>query len=172
MPRPLALTLGEPAGIGPDLALAVWCRRAELGGQTEPGTRVAPERRGDGEFLADAGKRHFGAQLEHRKPAQEIGKPRSLPLDANDLALLDQKEIVQVLALRGQKRGVERALRPELLDVVGDEALQEGPAVGTGDLQDAAIIQQGVRTRGHALSSRVPRGRDPPLAWQAGEAAI
>ncbi len=28
--RPLALTLGEPAGIGPDLALAVWHRRAEL----------------------------------------------------------------------------------------------------------------------------------------------
>jgi 4-hydroxythreonine-4-phosphate dehydrogenase len=28
--HPLALTLGEPAGIGPDLALAVWHRRAEL----------------------------------------------------------------------------------------------------------------------------------------------
>jgi len=28
--RPLALTLGEPAGIGPDLALAVWRRRTEL----------------------------------------------------------------------------------------------------------------------------------------------
>ena len=28
---PLALTLGEPAGIGPDLALAVWHRRRELG---------------------------------------------------------------------------------------------------------------------------------------------
>jgi 4-hydroxythreonine-4-phosphate dehydrogenase len=28
--RPLALTIGEPAGIGPDLALAVWHRRAEL----------------------------------------------------------------------------------------------------------------------------------------------
>jgi 4-hydroxythreonine-4-phosphate dehydrogenase len=28
--RPLALTLGEPAGIGPDLALAVWHRRVEL----------------------------------------------------------------------------------------------------------------------------------------------
>jgi 4-hydroxythreonine-4-phosphate dehydrogenase len=28
--QPLALTLGEPAGIGPDLALAVWQRRAEL----------------------------------------------------------------------------------------------------------------------------------------------
>jgi len=28
--QPLALTLGEPAGIGPDLALAVWRRRCEL----------------------------------------------------------------------------------------------------------------------------------------------
>jgi 4-hydroxythreonine-4-phosphate dehydrogenase len=30
MARPLALTLGEPAGIGPDLTLALWQRRAEL----------------------------------------------------------------------------------------------------------------------------------------------
>ena len=30
MARPLALTLGEPAGIGPDLALQVWLRRASL----------------------------------------------------------------------------------------------------------------------------------------------
>jgi 4-hydroxythreonine-4-phosphate dehydrogenase len=29
--QPLALTIGEPAGIGPDLTLAVWHRRAELG---------------------------------------------------------------------------------------------------------------------------------------------
>ena len=28
--QPLALTLGEPAGIGPDLSLAIWHRRAEL----------------------------------------------------------------------------------------------------------------------------------------------
>jgi 4-hydroxythreonine-4-phosphate dehydrogenase len=28
--QPLALTLGEPAGIGPDLALAIWRQRAEL----------------------------------------------------------------------------------------------------------------------------------------------
>jgi 4-hydroxythreonine-4-phosphate dehydrogenase len=30
MSRPLALTLGEPAGIGPDITLAVWRRRAQL----------------------------------------------------------------------------------------------------------------------------------------------
>ncbi|TMJ04593.1 MAG: 4-hydroxythreonine-4-phosphate dehydrogenase PdxA [Alphaproteobacteria bacterium] len=31
MTRPLALTLGEPAGIGPDITLTAWQRRAELG---------------------------------------------------------------------------------------------------------------------------------------------
>src|SRR5437660_4038716 len=30
MPKPLALTLGEPAGIGPDITFAAWRRRAEL----------------------------------------------------------------------------------------------------------------------------------------------
>jgi 4-hydroxythreonine-4-phosphate dehydrogenase len=30
MSRPLALTIGEPAGIGPDITLAVWAARAEL----------------------------------------------------------------------------------------------------------------------------------------------
>src|SRR4051794_30083287 len=30
MPRPLALTLGEPAGIGPDITFAAWRARAEL----------------------------------------------------------------------------------------------------------------------------------------------
>ena len=30
MAQPLALTLGEPAGIGPDITLAAWQRRAEL----------------------------------------------------------------------------------------------------------------------------------------------
>jgi len=31
MTLPLALTLGEPAGIGPDITLAAWQRRSELG---------------------------------------------------------------------------------------------------------------------------------------------
>src|SRR5436190_18844310 len=30
MPRPLALTLGEPAGIGPDITFQAWRARAEL----------------------------------------------------------------------------------------------------------------------------------------------
>jgi 4-hydroxythreonine-4-phosphate dehydrogenase len=42
---PLALTIGEPAGIGPDLTLALWRRRAELG---LPAFYLI----GDAEFLA------------------------------------------------------------------------------------------------------------------------
>ena len=30
MPRPIALTFGEPAGIGPDLTIALWRRRGAL----------------------------------------------------------------------------------------------------------------------------------------------
>src|SRR5690242_21533428 len=44
MSLPLALTLGEPAGIGPDLTLAIWQRRREL---TPPPFYVL----GDAEFL-------------------------------------------------------------------------------------------------------------------------
>src|SRR5436305_1494374 len=45
MPLPLVLTLGEPAGIGPDILLTAWQRRAEL---ELPPFYV----RGDPDFLA------------------------------------------------------------------------------------------------------------------------
>jgi 4-hydroxythreonine-4-phosphate dehydrogenase len=49
MARPLALTLGEPAGIGPDIALAAWLRRGGL--QLPPFYLL-----GDIEFLARRAK--------------------------------------------------------------------------------------------------------------------
>ncbi|KAA0074628.1 4-hydroxythreonine-4-phosphate dehydrogenase PdxA [Tardiphaga sp. P9-11] len=46
MTKPLALTLGEPAGIGPDIAIAAWLRRRELD--------LPPfYLRGDRDFMAD-----------------------------------------------------------------------------------------------------------------------
>src|SRR5688572_3724454 len=53
MTQPLALTLGEPAGVGPDIALAVWARRKELA----PFYIV-----GDRRFLEDRAKR-LGLQI-------------------------------------------------------------------------------------------------------------
>src|SRR5437867_3276556 len=49
MAKPLALTSGEPAGIGPDIAMAAWLRRNELG--LPPFYLL-----GDRDFLADRAK--------------------------------------------------------------------------------------------------------------------
>jgi 4-hydroxythreonine-4-phosphate dehydrogenase len=55
MLRPLALTLGEPAGIGPDIAIAAWRRRTDLG--VPPFFVIA-----DREFLARRA-RHLGTPV-------------------------------------------------------------------------------------------------------------
>ncbi len=57
--KPLALTLGEPAGIGPDLALQIWSRRDEL---DIPPFYVAA----DADFLARRAER-LGIDLEIAK---------------------------------------------------------------------------------------------------------
>src|SRR5580704_9172006 len=55
MLRPLALTLGEPAGIGPDIAIAAWRHRTDLG--LPPFYVIA-----DPEFLARRA-RHLGTPI-------------------------------------------------------------------------------------------------------------
>ena len=64
--QPLALTLGEPAGIGPDLALAIWRRRAEL--DIPPFYIVA-----DANFL---GRR--AAQLGLRVPMEDVAPDQAV----------------------------------------------------------------------------------------------
>jgi 4-hydroxythreonine-4-phosphate dehydrogenase len=65
--KPLALTLGEPAGIGPDIALAAWTRRKEL---ALPPFYLAADRR----FLEARSKR-LGLKIPtvDVAPAQAIG---------------------------------------------------------------------------------------------------
>jgi 4-hydroxythreonine-4-phosphate dehydrogenase len=56
MAKPLALTSGEPAGIGPDIALAAWLRRNEFG--LPPFYLL-----GDRDFFADRAKT-LGLKIE------------------------------------------------------------------------------------------------------------
>jgi 4-hydroxythreonine-4-phosphate dehydrogenase len=75
MQAPLALTLGEPAGIGPDLALTVWRRRKELG--LPPFYLIA-----DCGFLARRA-RHLGLAVEFAtcRPEDSIAAfPDALPV--------------------------------------------------------------------------------------------
>jgi len=82
MPRPLALTLGEPAGIGPDITLAAWLRRAEL---DLPAFYVA----GDPGFLERLARRlSLAVPVAAVEPeAAEATFPRALPVVALDHAV-------------------------------------------------------------------------------------
>jgi 4-hydroxythreonine-4-phosphate dehydrogenase len=62
MSAPLALTLGEPAGIGPDITLAAWHRRAEL--RLRPFYALA-----DADFLMQRAERlHLPVRIEKVEP--------------------------------------------------------------------------------------------------------
>jgi 4-hydroxythreonine-4-phosphate dehydrogenase len=80
--QPLALTLGEPAGIGPDLALTVWHRRAEL--KLPPFYVVA-----DAEFLRRrAARLALDVPIATATPATAAGVFASaLPVVALDLTV-------------------------------------------------------------------------------------
>ena len=64
MTRPLALTLGEPAGIGPDITLAAWLKRADLA--LPPFYLLA-----DPDFLA---RRARAARPDHSAPRCRAGR--------------------------------------------------------------------------------------------------
>ena len=79
MPSPLALTLGEPAGIGPDITFAAWRRRAEFGLApfyllADPGfvarraERIAPD-----VTIAVVEPQAAGAAFETALPVVDIG---------------------------------------------------------------------------------------------------
>jgi 4-hydroxythreonine-4-phosphate dehydrogenase len=80
--QPLALTLGEPAGIGPDLALAIWRHRAKL--DIPPFYIIA-----DAEFLARrAGQLRLDVPIAAATPASAAATFRSaLPVVALDVAV-------------------------------------------------------------------------------------
>ena len=80
--QPLALTLGEPGGIGPDLALAIWQRRGEL--DIPPFYIVA-----DPDFLARRADRlGIDVTFAVATPASAVGAFRSaLPVVPLDVAV-------------------------------------------------------------------------------------
>jgi 4-hydroxythreonine-4-phosphate dehydrogenase len=80
--RPLALTLGEPAGIGPDLTLSIWRRRVEL---DLPPFYVV----GDPDFLHRRAKRlGIDVPLTDTTPASAASAfPSALPVVAIDVSV-------------------------------------------------------------------------------------
>lgn len=81
MARPLALTSGEPAGIGPDITLAAWLQRRELdlppfyllGDPTSLAERA--KALGLAVELAEVGAEEASAAFAHALPVVATGKP-------------------------------------------------------------------------------------------------
>jgi 4-hydroxythreonine-4-phosphate dehydrogenase len=133
---PLALTLGEPAGIGPDIAIAVWRRRRELA--LPPFYLVA-----DPAYVA-ARARGLGAAL----PIREVAPPDAATAfaDALPIAPLDLK----VTAAPGRPDATSApaaiaAIRRAVADVLAGEA----SAIVTNPVAKNVLYRSGFAEPGH-----------------------
>jgi 4-hydroxythreonine-4-phosphate dehydrogenase len=132
----LALTLGEPAGIGPDLALAIWRRRAEL--DIPPFYIV-----GDADFL---GRR--ANQLGLRVPMQTVKPERAvaafgtaLPVVALDITVTAEPGRPD----RSSAPAAIAAIRRGVADVMAGSAA----AVVTNPVAKNVLYNSGFAEPGH-----------------------
>lgn len=133
---PLALTLGEPAGIGPDLTLAVWQRRKELG---VPAFYVA----GDADFL-----RRRAAALGLDVPVAPVTPPqvneafaRALPVLSLDLKATAEPGAPDASSAPAAIASIRRA--------VADVLAGRAAAVVTNPIAKSVLYRAGFADPGH-----------------------
>src|SRR5204863_3496761 len=136
MAKPLALTSGEPAGIGPDIAIAAWLRRNEAG--LPPFYLL-----GDRQFLADRAK-HLGLQVDLADvSADEAGSAfaKALPVVATGKA---------ATALPGRPdTNSADAVLASIRHAVGDVASGRASAVVTNPIAKSVLYRAGFQHPGH-----------------------
>jgi 4-hydroxythreonine-4-phosphate dehydrogenase len=134
--QPLALTLGEPAGIGPDLALAVWQRRAEYD--------IAPFYvAGDDEFL-----RRRAAQLGLKIPIEEATPGTAAKTFSSALPVVALEEKTSALPGRPDQSSAPIAvgsIRRAVADVLAGRAA----AVVTNPIAKNVLYKSGFAEPGH-----------------------
>ena len=150
--KPLALTLGEPAGIGPDITLAVWERRAEL---AIPAFYLV----GDPEFL-----RRRAARLGLHVPLQSVTPdaaaaafPAVLPVVVTD---------VDITAEPGRPdRSSAPAAIASIRHAVADVLAGAAAAVVTNPVAKNVLYQSGFAEPGHTefLARLVHEATGKPL---------
>jgi 4-hydroxythreonine-4-phosphate dehydrogenase len=144
MALPLALTMGEPAGIGGEIALQAWLRR----GEGVPAFYVIDD---PGRLAALAGR------LGWRVPLHTLAGPREVAHDANHDAGAIFAEALPVLPVGGAPRAAPG--RPDPSDaplVIGaiDAAVAQvrsgqAAAVVTNPINKDALYRAGFRHPGH-----------------------
>jgi 4-hydroxythreonine-4-phosphate dehydrogenase len=152
MAKPLALTIGEPAGIGPDIALAAWLRRDEEG--LPPFYLL-----GDRAYLADRA-RLLGLKVEltDAHPEEAVAAfGRALPVVATGKP-----------ATAGPGRPDETSAEAALSSIrlaVSDVTAGKAGAVVTNPIAKNVLYRSGFRHPGHteflaelaAIGGRIPQ---------------
>jgi 4-hydroxythreonine-4-phosphate dehydrogenase len=155
MSTPLALTLGEPAGIGPDITLAAWHRRAEFG--LPPFYAV-----GDPEFLANSAQR-----LRLPVPVTRVEPEAAAAAFASALPVVSPG--MRVTAKPGRPdRSSGPAAIASIRRAVADVIAGRAAALVTNPVAKAVLYQAGFPAPGHteylAQLAQQATGRPTPTA--------
>jgi 4-hydroxythreonine-4-phosphate dehydrogenase len=136
MPQPLAVTLGEPAGIGPDIALLSWLRRFEL--ELPPFYLIADPR-----FLA-ARAQALGYDI-----SLAVTEPRAAcAAFARSLPVVDLG--IPVTAAAGRPDGSSAGAAIESIRrAVSDVLAQNAAALVTNPIAKAVLYRSGFAEPGH-----------------------
>ncbi|MGJ5195848.1 4-hydroxythreonine-4-phosphate dehydrogenase PdxA [Bradyrhizobium sp. HKCCYLRH1030] len=136
MTKPLALTLGEPAGIGPDITLQAWLRRTELG---LPAFYV----RGDPAFLAQRAK-----LLDLPVTVDEVRPEQAAQAFATALPVVPTGHAVTALPGRPDTTSAEAAIG-SIREAVADVRAGRASAVVTNPIAKAVLYRAGFSHPGH-----------------------
>jgi 4-hydroxythreonine-4-phosphate dehydrogenase len=151
MAKPLALTSGEPAGIGPDIAMAAWLRRNEL---KLPAFYLL----GDRDFLSRRA-RILGLKIE----LADVAAGEALDAFADALPVVATGQAATAQA--GQPDGTSAvATIASIRQAVGDVVAGRASAVVTNPIAKSVLYRAGFRHPGHTefLAELAAGGGQPP----------
>src|SRR6266536_3219020 len=165
MAKPLALTSGEPAGIGPDIAITAWLRRGEL--------KLPPfYLRGDRNALADRAKA-LGLKVEFAdiRPEEALTAfPSALPVVSTGQAATAQPGRPDATSAAAAMQSIRQA--------VADVAAGRASAVVTNPIAKNVLYRAGFRHPGHTefLAELAANGGVPPqpvmMLWSPALAVV
>jgi 4-hydroxythreonine-4-phosphate dehydrogenase len=134
--RPLALTLGEPAGIGPDITLQAWQRREAL---ALPAFYLL----GDPDLLAQRAK-HLGLDV----PIAQVRPEQAVARFADALPVVPTGDRATALPGRPDSSSAQ-AVIASIRQAVADVAAGHAGAIVTNPLAKSVLYRAGFKHPGH-----------------------
>jgi 4-hydroxythreonine-4-phosphate dehydrogenase len=136
MVKPLALTLGEPAGIGPDIAIKAWLSRNEL---KLPAFYLL----GDHDFVASRAK-ILGVNVD----LADVGAVEAVSAFANALPIVATGRVATARPGQPDETSAEAALA-SIRHAVADVGAGRASAVVTNPIAKSVLYRAGFRHPGH-----------------------